>query len=155
MKMATSNYKKTHSKLIVGGQNVVLEQSAAAPLLGTAIECDGGWYQITVLFTRRMPISNMYVLGGVKISAKKANELMAITAIKKELEYIAFQCPRFSGYTDEANNAKITSVRAAFDVCKAKLAAFDATLVADCYQGEWAGNSSSGVWTKPSHLLGL
>jgi hypothetical protein len=151
MKMATTNYKKSHSKLVVGGQNVVLEQSAAAPLLGTAIECDGGWYQITVLFTRRMPISNMYVLGGVKISAKKANELMAIAAIKKECERIWYTCPRFSGMPD----SRIDEARVAFDAAVARLAAFDSVLVTDCYQGQWAGNNSPGIWRKPSHLLGL
>ena len=151
MKMATSNYKKAHSKLVVGGQNVVLEQSAAAPLLGTAIECDGGWYQITVLFTRRMTISPLYVLGGVKISAKKANELMAVVAIKKECERIWYTCPRFSGVPD----SRIDEARVAFGEAVARLAAFDSALVADCYQGSQAGNSSKPVWASPAHLLGL
>jgi hypothetical protein len=151
MKMATSNYKKAHSKLIVGGHNVVLEQSAAAPLLGTAIECDGGWYQITVLFTRRMPLSPLYVLGGVKISTKKANQLMAIAAIKKECERIWYTCPRFSGMPD----SRIDEARAAFDAALSRLAAFDSLLVADCYQGCQAGNSSKPVWASPAHVLGL
>lgn len=150
MNTTTSNYKKTHSKLIRNGSDIALEQSKAAPLLGTAIECDGGWYQVTVLFTRRMPVANLYVLGGVKISAKRAAELAAIAQIKQELEAIAFGCPRFAG----TNGDEIHAVRAQFDTVRTKLDAFDSKLVADCYQGAFAGNGYPGVWTKPSHLIG-
>lgn len=150
MTTTTSNYKKTHGKLIRNGADIALEQGEAAPLLGTAIECDGGWFQVTVLYTRRMPVANLYVLGGVKISAKKAAQLVAIADIKKELETIAYRCPRFSG----SNGDEICAYRAEFDGIKAKLDAFDAKLVADCYQGSFAGNGYPGVWTKPSHLIG-
>lgn len=146
----TSNYKKSHGKLIIGGQDVVLSKDAAAPLLGTAVYCDGGWFQVTVLFTRRMPVAPQFVLGGVKISAKRAAELAAITEIKKELEAIAFGCPRFSG----SNAEEIYAVRAQFDAVHTKLDAFDAKLVDDCYQGSFAGNDRPGVWTRPSHLIG-
>jgi hypothetical protein len=98
-----------------------------------------------------MPISNMYVLGGVKISAKKANELMAVAAIKKECERVWYTCPRFSGMPD----SRIDEARAAFGEAVARLAAFDSVLVADCYQGCQAGNSSKPVWASPAHLLGL
>ena len=150
MNTTTSNYKKTHGKLIIGGQDVVMSQDVAAPLLGTAIYCDGGWYQVTVLFTRRTPVAPMYVLGGVKITAKRAAELVAITEIKKELEAIAYGCPRFSG----SNADQIHAVRAQFDTVRTKLNAFDAKLVDDCYQGSFAGNGRPGVWTRPSHLIG-
>ena len=147
----TSNYnKKTNEKLIIGGQDVVMSQDVAAPLLGTAIYCDDGWFQVTVLFTRRTPVAPMYVLGGVRITAKRAAELTAIYEIKKELEAIAYGCPRFSG----SNADEIHAVRAQFDTVRTNLNAFDAKLVADCYQGSFAGNGRPGVWTRPSHLIG-
>lgn len=143
MYTTTKNYKKTHGKLVIGGQPIVKENGAE--YLGTAIECDGGWYEVTVLFVRRDTISYVHVLGGVKISAKKAATMTAIAAIKQEIERIAFRCPRYSG--DEAVTAKIADARVAFDAAKAQLAAFDADLVAQV-----AINLTR--WTKPSHLLG-
>ena len=143
MYTTTKNYKKTHGKLVIGGQPIVRED--ASELLGTAIQCDGGWFEVTVLFVRRDTISYCHVLGGVKISAKKAAEVSAIAAIKQECEHIALTCPRYSG--DEAVTAKIAAKRIAFDAAKAQLAAFDAARVADV-----AINLTR--WSKPSHLLG-
>ena len=140
---STKEYKKTHGKLVIGGELIVRED--ASELLGTAIQCDSGWFLVTVLFTRRDTISSQHVLGGVKISAKKAAEITAIAAIKQECERIAMRCPRYSG--DEAVTAKIAAARAAFDAAKAQLAAFDAARVADV-----AINLTR--WSKPSHLLG-
>ena len=138
-----SSYKKTHGKLVIGGELIVRED--ASEMLGTAIQCDSGWFLVTVLFTRRDTISSQHVLGGVKISAKKAAEITAIAAIKQECEHIALTCPRYSG--DEAVTAKIAAKRIAFDAAKSQLAAFDQTLV-----GTVAINLTR--WSKPSHLLG-
>ena len=139
----TKNYKKTHGKLVIGGELVVKENGAE--YLGTAIQCDSGWFLVTVLFTRRDTISFQHVLGGVKISAKKAAEVSAIAAIKAECERIAILCPRYSG--DEVVTAKIAAARLAFDAAKTQLAAFDATAI---------DNVAINLirWTKPSHLLG-
>lgn len=144
MYTTTKNYKKSHGKLLIGGEPIVKENGAE--YLGTAIECDGGWYEVTVLFVRRDTISYRHVLGGVKISAKKAATMTAILAVKKELERIALWTPKFSG--DEAISAKIRAARVEFDATKAQLAAFDQDLVASV-----AINLTR--WAKPSHLLGL
>jgi len=150
MLRTTSNYKKTHGKLVRNNADIVLEQSEAAPLLGTAIECDDGWFQVTALFTRRAPISDLCVLGGVKISAKKAEQLIAITEIKKRCEVIGHTCPRFSG----ENGDEIAAARKEFEAEKAKLSKYDSVLVKDCYQGVFAANDRPGIWTRPAHLIG-
>lgn len=156
IKYSISNYKKTHKAITLGGQQIVDYISAMAPKLGTVIETEEGYYQVTGLLRRNAPIAPLYVAYGVKVSAKKAALINVVHRLKLSIEEKAIWMPKFDG--TDGRSKEIWAIRGQIDELKAELAKWDGSkeiVAADVYRnGRNGDNGLEPVWTKPTHLIG-
>ena len=154
-KYSTSNYKKTHKSITIGGQQIVDNLWVMAAKLGTVIETEDGFFQVTGLLRRSAPIAPLYVAYGVKVSAKKAAAIKAVHNLKLDIELLASNMPAFNGMADR--NAEIWAVRGQIDEVKAELAKWDECkdiVAADVYcNGRNGDNGSTPMWMRETHLI--
>lgn len=152
---STSNYRKTHKSITIGGQQIVDNIWVMAAKLGTVIRTEEGFFQVTGLLRRSAPIAPLYVAYGVKVSAKKAAAIKAVHELKLKIENMAGSMPAFNGMADR--NAEIWAVRGQIDEVKAELAKWDECkdiVAADVYcNGRNGDNGSTPMWMRETHLI--